>query len=88
MEELYYKFFVDETLVKIIENQIENITCGEDRYKTFEVTIHYNLYRVNSQMHDLWLKRNRIFSPICGSLTAIPLIDENNLFLFNHKSCI
>lgn len=76
MEELYYKFFIDETLVKIIENQIENITCGEDRHKTFEVTIHYNLYRVNSQMHDLWLKRNRLFSSIRGIAVSEPHIGE------------
>ena len=44
MEELYYKFFVDTTLVKIIENQIKTITCEEDMYKPFNVSINYYLY--------------------------------------------
>ena len=49
MLELYEKFFLDTTLVAIIENQIKNMTCEEDRYKTFKVSINYNLYRVSEE---------------------------------------
>lgn len=53
MQDLYEKFFLDETLVAIIENQIKNMTCEEDRYKPFKVSINYNLYRVSIQTIEL-----------------------------------
>lgn len=76
MEELYYKFFVNTTLVKIIENQIKTITCEEDRYKPFDVSINYHLYRVNTEMYDLWFKKYRKFSSIRGMAVSEPPIGE------------
>lgn len=76
MEELYYKFFVDTTLVKIIENQIKTITCEEDMYKPFNVSINYYLYIVNTEMYDLYLKKNKKFSSVRGIAVSEPLIGE------------
>lgn len=76
MEDLYYKFFIDTTLVKIIENQIKNITCEEDRNKGFEVSINFYLYRVNREMYDLLLRKNRKFLSIRGMAVSEPNIGE------------
>lgn len=75
MQELYAKFFLDTTLVAIIENQIKNMTCDEDRYKPFKVSINYNLYRVNREMIELGYG-NRKISSIRGMFVSEPDIGE------------
>ena len=75
MLELYEKFFLDTTLVAIIENQIKNMTCEEDRYKTFKVSINYNLYRVSKETIELGYGVRKI-SSIRGMYVSEPDIGE------------
>lgn len=75
MQELYEKFFLDTTLVAIIENQIKNMTCEEDKYKTFKVSINYNLYRVNRENIELGYGVRKI-SLIRGMYVSEPDIGE------------
>ena len=75
MLELYEKFFLDTTLVSIIENQIKNMTCEEDRYKTFKVSINYNLYRVSKETIELGYGVRKI-SSIRGMYVSEPDIGE------------
>lgn len=71
MEELYYKFFVDTTLVKIIENQIKNITCEDDINRNFEVSIYFQLF---SEIFDLYNNKNKNVSSIVSMSISKPNI--------------
>lgn len=75
MQELYCKFFLDTTLVAIIENQIKNMTCEEDRYKPFKVSINYNLYRLEDDIIELGYKFRK-YSSIRGMYVSEPDIGE------------
>lgn len=44
IEDLYFKFFIDTTLVKIIENQIMKINSVEDINKNFKVIINFQYF--------------------------------------------